>query len=401
MRTLLHLLALGLTFILLSCSEQDERLKSSQLNSNFNFDTSKNYEEYIDYSRKIIKSARLDSNSHALELNSPFILHPSKKCPTKNGKGILLIHGLSDSPFIMRDLAEYFKDNCFIVYGLLLVGHGTRPGDLLDVSYQDWIKQVEYGVKELSKESNIIYLGGFSTGGALAINYALSHSNKEISGIITLAPALNLTAFASVTPILRYFKKYLSIYDDKDLAKYESFATNAAAQIYLLTKQIKKKLKKHDNSLKNTNVFAALTYEDKTINTRKTVATLLKNTHDNKRKIIIYHRNKVSSDITGKKNLHLVSSVIKEKNILDLSHTSLPNKEDNSWYGTDGQYRNCSHYYKTRKKNDDYKACKTGDNINYGETVKDNLKKGVIARLTYNPFMEELLNDLGKFLTNN
>ena len=79
MRTLLHLLALGLTFILLSCSEQDERLKSSQLNSNFNFDTSKNYEEYIDYSRKIIKSARLDSNSHALELNSPFILHPSKK----------------------------------------------------------------------------------------------------------------------------------------------------------------------------------------------------------------------------------------------------------------------------------------------------------------------------------
>lgn len=119
----------------------------------------------------MIKSARTDLNSakkeQIISWNSPFILDiDDKKCIGKK-KGILVIHGLSDSPFTSRDIANYFNQNCFTVYSILLTGHGTRPGDLLKISYKDWIKQVEYGVKELAKKVDKIYISGFSTGGAL------------------------------------------------------------------------------------------------------------------------------------------------------------------------------------------------------------------------------------------
>jgi esterase/lipase len=52
---------------------------------------------------------------------------------------------------------------------LLLPGHGTIPGDLLSVHYQDWIRASEFGISQLSKNAREIYLGGHSLGGAIAI----------------------------------------------------------------------------------------------------------------------------------------------------------------------------------------------------------------------------------------
>lgn len=397
------LLVVVIFFIpLSSCTHKEERLKVSGVNSKFNFDTSKTFSEYISYSRKIIASGRVNLNSDnkdkIIAWNSPFTTRPNiRNCSTNNKKGILLIHGLTDSPYITRTMAGHFSKNCFTVYSILLAGHGTRPGDLLDVSYKDWVKQVEYGVKELSKEADKIYLGGFSTGGALAVNYVLSNPLKKIAGIIALSPALNLDTIASLSPVVKYFKKYNSTYEDKDLVKYESFAMNAAAQIYLLTKRISKKLKNNNKPLKNTPIFAALTYEDKTINAEKTLDTLLNNTSSKKRHIVVYHQYDLPINMTNHKNLYQIQSTIKKDQILDLAHISLPNNSHDIWYGKNGQYRNCLHYYDDRNKNQNYNLCQSSDHIYYGEITKSNLNKGITARLSYNPFIEKLFADLEKF----
>ncbi len=382
-----------------ACTPQEERLQSSGVNSEFNFDTGKTFEEYVNYSQKIIRLGRVDLNSanedEIVSWNSPFILNPNdKNCFKNNKKGILLIHGLSDSPFTTRTMANYFSKNCFTVYSILLTGHGTRPGDLLKVSYKDWVKQVEYGVKELSKKADKIYLGGFSAGGALAVNYALSNPAKEIDGIIALSPAFNLDGIAALAPIAKYFKKYTSVYEDKNFVKYESFTINAAAQIYLLTKEIAKKLKESNVALQNTGMFVALTYEDHTINPEKTLNTIVSNTNPDKRHIILYHKYDLPEEIINQKNLYPIKSSIVENKIFDLAHISLPNDSKNIWYGKDGKYRSCLHYYGDK----DYALCQSSNDVYYGEITKDNLNRGLVVRLSYNPFIEQLFIDLGNFL---
>ena len=53
----------------------------------------------------------------------------------KYKRGILLILGLYDSPYVMKDLERLFNENCFYTRSILLPGQGTRPGDMLYISY--------------------------------------------------------------------------------------------------------------------------------------------------------------------------------------------------------------------------------------------------------------------------
>jgi hypothetical protein len=68
------------------------------------------------------------------------------------------------------------------------------------------------------------------------------------------------------------------------------------------------------------------------------------------------------------------------------------------WYGKNGKYRDCLSYYSRKDKNKNYSLCKSSDDINRGEITKNNLSKGVMARLGYNPFIANLLSSLGSFL---
>jgi hypothetical protein len=63
------------------------------------------------------------------EGNSPFILY-SKGMPSANGKRqtapiVVLFHGLSDSPFYIRSIAEHLNDKGFTVVAPLTPGNGN------------------------------------------------------------------------------------------------------------------------------------------------------------------------------------------------------------------------------------------------------------------------------------
>ena len=59
----------------------------------------------------------------------------------------LLVHGLSDSPYSMRALADTLYAQGYYVLALRLPGHGTVPAGLADVSWRDWYAAVELAAR--------------------------------------------------------------------------------------------------------------------------------------------------------------------------------------------------------------------------------------------------------------
>lgn len=382
-----------------ACKPEKDNLTESGLNSEFSFNIENSFAEYLNYSKDIIAKTRTDLEDHRtakidseliITNNAPFLYKRDKqKCASitkpNQEKAILMIHGLSDSPFINRDLANYLnQEKCFNIYTILLTGHGTRPGDLLSVSYKDWIAQVDYAIAEIAKQEEQIYISGFSTGATLALDYVLTNDNyKKIKGLILLSPAISLSKLTALTPFLKYFKKYLNIYTDKNYFKYESFTINATAQIYHLSKTVQQKIKKERNKLSNIKIFSAISYEDKTIAPKNSLNILLNNLNQDPNKhnrfFTLYYQNGtiLPRNYYQIKNLKLVNATIAEKNILNISHLAIPINHNNFYYGKNGLYKNCLHYF-TQK--DVYQNCLTltNDQINQGEITKDNLKLGIM-----------------------
>ena len=61
-----------------------------------------------------------------------------------NRGGALLIHGLTDSPYSMRRLARILHEQGISVLCLRMPGHGTVPGALTDVAWEDWIEKSKW-----------------------------------------------------------------------------------------------------------------------------------------------------------------------------------------------------------------------------------------------------------------
>ena len=102
--------------------------------------------------------------------NAPYILHNGK--PTK--KVMVLFHGLSDSPFFFSSIAPFIRQQGFTVVVGLLPGHGKKEADAdMEDSelYQRWQTHVSDVVAYASTLGERVYLGGFSTGGALVTHY--------------------------------------------------------------------------------------------------------------------------------------------------------------------------------------------------------------------------------------
>lgn len=61
--------------------------------------------------------------------NRSYILEPDGK----PAGAVLLLHGLTDSPYSLRHIARLYRDRGFVVIGMRMPGHGTVPAGLSDV----------------------------------------------------------------------------------------------------------------------------------------------------------------------------------------------------------------------------------------------------------------------------
>lgn len=166
--------------------------------------------------------------------------------------GVLLLHGMSDSPYTLRTLGQTLNRRGFSVLGLRLPGHGTAPAGLVEVRWQDMDAAVRLAVRHLKQRigDRPLYLAGYSNGAALAVYYALSTLEDErlpgVQGLVLVSPAIGVTP-AAVFAVWQARLGHLlgleklawsSIQPEYDPFKYNSFAVNAGDQVYRLTSEI-------------------------------------------------------------------------------------------------------------------------------------------------------------------
>jgi len=170
--------------------------------------------------------------------------------------GVLLVHGLSDSPYSMRSLGQQLHGAGAWVVGLRVPGHGTAPTGLRRTSWEDMDAAVRLAVVHLREQidDRPLYLVGYSNGGALSLLYALAAIEDPAlpapDGVVLLSAEIGISAlarFASWQEGLAWLTgidqlAWTSVRPEYDPFKYQSFALNAGKQAYRLTQEIQARL---------------------------------------------------------------------------------------------------------------------------------------------------------------
>lgn len=338
------------------------------------------------------------------------LVAPFELTHNNNDKAILLIHGLTDSPFSFHDLSQFFYQQGFTVRTVLLPGHGTAPSELLNTNYSEWQQAAKFAIEQTLNDYNEVYLGGLSTGGALIFNYLMQkkHVDKKIKGLFMWSPASKaksdlawLAKYIDVIP----FVDWIDLDADIDFAKYESFPFNAAAQVDSLMSLVVGEGASASRKMHEIPIFVVVSEHDQTIDTEHTLQLvqewqLASPKEQMKKSVLIYYgdNNKLPTKLADVMKV-IVPECSPENlcsDIFDVAHIATTNSPDNPHYGVKGQYRNCGHYVNDTNR---YKACKQNKQVIKGEVTAINLNNDLpMQRLTYNPYYQEMLDEMTTFL---
>lgn len=362
------------------------------------YPTDGDFSYYISKCRSIIENTRIDLNKKNAEIiidaNSPFELKPVLD-RGKTKYGALLIHGLYDTPFVMKDIGLHLQKQNLLVRSILLPGHGTVPGALLNVSYKDWLQATHYGVTSLSKEVEKVFLVGFSTGASLALYHTLHHTYENIAGLILLAPAIKIDPMSAITNLPPKINiDWLAKNPEIDYTKYCSFAFNSTYQIYKLTQEIKK-ITAATTQI-HCPVFVGISKDDQTVCSAATLK-YFEEYSSPKSKLLIYtdQPNGVSDPRIIKRPSSYPDLCIK-----NISHVSIPIAPDNSHYGMHGDFVNASHVEENLRdgKNIIYDTYNDVQNQWRNLLYRTGIYKYHHQRLTFNPDFNFLQTELENFI---
>jgi esterase/lipase len=355
------------------------------------------FADYIAYTRSLMLDTRTDGPSAAVIDNlAPFVLEPDASCPRaesgKFEKGIVLIHGLFDSPYSMRPFGESLRAQCFYVLGLLLPDHGTRPGDFLDAHWEDWAAATHFAAMQLAQNAEALYLSGHSAGGTLSLLEAAR--NPDIDALVLFAPAFGITPAAKYAKYVEVLGKvfagaaWFEVRPDEAVYRYESTTFHSATETLALIETTKAELASQQRQVP---VFMVASMQDNTVSTPEILAYMESNSHPVSH-TLLYSQYRY----TGNERTEVVTSNAPAQRVLSVSHLGLMTPPSHPHYGRGGAYRNCGHY--GDPENALYVQCKSGRRAFYGEATEDNLSQGVLERIAFNPFYDEMLASMQPFL---
>jgi len=225
------------------------------------------------------------------------------------GGAVLLLHGMSDSPYSLRALGEALNRRGYQVLGLRLPGHGTAPSGLTSISWEDMAAATRLAMEHLASEVGQapIHIVGYSTGGPLALDYALNALEGSASptpaSLILISPAIGVhpvAALASwkdrlaVLPGLERFA-WVQIQPEFDPYKYNSFATNAGGQVHRLTRAVAGRIAARARSHPSEVLPPTLVFKsaiDATVSTDAVVDRLLGHLAPNRHELVLFDINR-------------------------------------------------------------------------------------------------------------
>lgn len=171
---------------------------------------------------------------------------------------LVLVHGLTDSPYFMAAIGQYFYEKMgFNVLLPLLQAHGLKkPDGMKGVSVKEWKRNVEFAIETAREMGDRVSIGGLSTGGTLSVFQALT--NRDVDGAVYLFSAgLDIAGKVGDAKewLLRTdFAKLLDFIDDntgKDLIganpyRYSRIDKGGARQLSKLIEDVENILAKFD-----------------------------------------------------------------------------------------------------------------------------------------------------------
>lgn len=343
-----------------------------------------------------------------VQMRSPYQLTPSNvECSQQQTKqlGFLLVHGLSDSPYLLKPLALSLQKNypCALIRGLLSPGHSTVPGDLLNVSRSDWLSTFDWAVSGFKSEVDSLLIVGYSNGAALALNHLDRHRGETlIKGLISLSPGLNAKdERAFLSPYIKYFAPWINKDVDTDAVKYQSFPMNAAAEFYRLGMPL---IDASFSPLK-TPLLMFVSSDDSTVDNQTSVDFFCKNSslasHENSASKLIWYQSAYTQKIPLRSCAGLNIRMIDNSNprFISSSHVSLSMPEDDVHYGVNG-YAVCLAYKDDAQR---FSECVHNDSATvYAENnLADDgglLQGKLVRRSTFNPAYDAMLEDIRVFI---
>ena len=332
--TLFSLVACAITIFSQGCSDPPQMLwHNENLTEEFTAskaDEIRTYDDYLQLEDRLF--AQLEEKVYAptatgpeyalVRYSSGSAADPRQRRPNWNRSfefsanrpvgGVMLLHGMSDSPYSLRALGETLNRRDYWVIGLRLPGHGTAPSGLKRIAWQDMAAAVRLGMAHLAASvgQKPIHIVGYSTGAALAINFSLdSLDGNDLSvpaSLVLISPAIGVQATAALAKWKRRISyipglggfAWLSVLPEFDPYKYNSFATNAAEQVHSLTRSVARRIAARARSdpkeiLPPTLVFKSTV--DATVSPDAVVDRLLKYLKPDRHELVLFDINRFAA----------------------------------------------------------------------------------------------------------
>lgn len=241
-------------------------------------------------------------------LNRSSQMHPA----TLKG-GVLLLHGMTDSPYSLRSFAKMFHAQGFYVLNLRLPGHGTIPAELDSMEWQDWLAAVQIGARHVAGQlepGQPFYVLGYSNGASLALKYAMDSTGeaefRTPDRLFLLSPMIGVGSLARFSRLfywlgrLEYFRhsRWLDVYPEYDPHKYNSFPMNAGLQGHKLTTVVKAQLQRMSVSGELKHMPPILTFQslvDATVFSAATLDSLYEKLPENGSELVLFDVNRVGA----------------------------------------------------------------------------------------------------------
>jgi alpha-beta hydrolase superfamily lysophospholipase len=264
-------------------------------------------DDHVPFNRYFTASP-LYPGSFERDWNRSYTLEPEGR---PRGAAVLL-HGLTDSPYSLRHVAERYLAAGFTVVAIRLPGHGTVPAGLLKVEWPEWTAATRLAVREAERRigpDTPLHIVGFSNGGALALKYAMEAIDRadlrQADQLVLVSPMVGITAFAQFAGIAgwpaifpRWAKAaWIAIIPEFNPFKYNSFPINGARQSHQVTMALQADLRRHTEARRLDRLPPILTFQsvvDFTVSTPAVVNTLHRILPEGSSELVLFDANRSS-----------------------------------------------------------------------------------------------------------
>lgn len=225
---------------------------------------------------------------------------------------VVLLHGLTDSPYSLRHIARIYRDHGFFVIAIRLPAHGTVPGALTDVSWEDWSAATRLAVREARRRVASplpLHIVGFSNGGALGLKYALDAIEDpklaRPDRLVLISPMIGITQFArfagwaALPAVFPAFAKaaWLGVVPEFNPFKYNSFPVNGARQSHLVTQVLQEQVARLADEKRLDALAPVLTFQsimDFTVSTRAIITNFYARLPANGSELVLFDLNRTA-----------------------------------------------------------------------------------------------------------